>query len=279
MTEEFDLDLDSVLSEEEEIGTQHNARLESNRVDYNTAAEAELYKQKLTKMEQEFAAVKQQLESGNKTNFVDHIFQKYSDIDPSYKNMAVEMLQGYNQLTQLEMKKIHEVFDSLQKDLIATRKAVDEVGSHVSSVQSGYAFDTLIRDTLERGFKDKDIKTRHVNDAKKLHFKKMDKDEAYALKILNIIDNKNYTIDKKDKMVAQIILEEYHTAAIKKAKEGKLSKTDLTPRKTIKATEESNEIKEEIKQVQEESENPGTKEETKVDSERLKKEFMKRLNI
>jgi hypothetical protein len=277
---EFDIDLDSMISEEEETPSQQPQL--SNRIDSNLLVESEMQAKKLNAVLEELAQVKQHLESGKKTSFVDNVLQKYGALDPEIKAMSVELLQGYDQVNQAGLKKFFEHIDAINKSVIETKTKIEDINNRISYVQSNYAFDTLIRDTLERGFKDKDIKARHVDSAKKLHFKKMDKDASYALRVSNIYDNRNYTPDKKDGMIAQLILESYHKAMIEKSKDGKLAKTDLTPKAVIKQDKESKEIKAEIKKIDSETkeEAASMSDEDKVKArEMAKQNFLKRLNI
>lgn len=285
--DDFDLDLDSVLIEEEEI--TDNRPVERQGIDTRTAAEAEIYRQKLAKMEEEMQKLTSKLEAGSRTSFLDELLQKYGDnVDPTTRNFSIELLQGFNSVTQAEMKKIYDVVDSFNKELMVTKKSIEDVGKHIGHIQSNYAFDRLVEDYLQRGLKGKKVDIRHIESAKKAHFDRLDKDEAYFLKVDNVINKKNITEKQKDKLIGQIILENFHELLVKKQADGKLGKDDPTPKKKIEADKTVEKIQKKAdkepdthEEVSEESEEP-TPEQVKAQEEAKKKAreaFQARLKI
>lgn len=231
MTDEFDLDLVDILEEEETPISYNNLPAEP-RVSNNVYADAEVNKQKLTKVEEELAQLRSHLEAGKKTNFMDRAFAKYSNIDPEFKDMLAEVILGYNQVSQAEMKPIFDHLDNLQRQIALTKKSIDDVNVNVSSFQNTVAFDNLVLQYLQRGFKKNSVTRDHLEAAKAAHTKKL-KDEAYYLKVDNIVNRQNMSGAQKDRLIGQLILDNFREEIAKKQAKGKTSESDPVLKKKV----------------------------------------------
>lgn len=226
-----DFNLDSILDEDEDITP--NLPIQSNYGNPNQLQELEGYKNKVSNLESEISKVKELLTAGKKTNQMEVILQRYSNIDPEFKQMNMELLHANNEMQAEIMKPMYEYFDRLSKEIESTKQSITNVTNAVYGVQGNLALDKMVRQALERGFAKNRITVDHIENAKKEHFKRVDKDEAYHLKLLNINQSKSLTEAQKDKLVGQLMMENYREVVQKKVAKGKSTAADPTIKKTV----------------------------------------------
>lgn len=226
-----DFNLDAILEEEEEITP--NLPIQSNYTNPVQLQELEGYKSKVSNLEAEISKVKELLSAGKKTNQMEAILSKYSHLDPDFRQMNIELLHANNEMQSELMKPMYEYFERLQKEIDSTKKGIDTVTQTIYSVQGNLALDRMVKQALERGFAKNRITIDHVDNAKKEHFKRVEKDEAYHLKLLNINNSKSLTEAQKDKLVGQLIMENFREIVLKKIAKGKSTAADPTVKKVI----------------------------------------------
>lgn len=230
--EDFELELTSILDDEDEVFSIGNTTPE-RVLDNNSYAELELQKEKYSKLEAELNKIKGALESGQKSNFLEKTFAKYSDIDDGFKHMIADVLHGYNQASQAELAPIYEYFDSIKKDIVKTQKSIEDVSSHVINLENSIVFDKLTRQYLQRVFKKSSVTEDVLESVKKHHFTKKEKDDSYHLKLNNIWGSQKLTPSQKDKLTGELIAESYKETLIKKQSKGKVSNKDPEIKKRI----------------------------------------------
>lgn len=230
--EDFDLDLTQIL-EDEDDGVDYNNLPPEPKLDNKAMQEVGQYKQKVATLEEELGKIRQHLETGKKTNFLDQIFSKYANLDDDFKHMVAEVLHGYNQMTQSELKPIYKYFDTIQEELNKTKIDINKATEYIGNVQSDIAFDKLVRQYLQRGLKKNTVTEDVIIAAKKLHQKKLQKDESYYLKLDNIITRNSITDAQKDKLIGQLILDSFLDDVKSRAAKGKLKEGDPELKKRV----------------------------------------------
>lgn len=247
--DDLDLDISNILDDEDEVSVQ-NLPPEPRR-NPRDAEEAAIYKAKVSKLEKDLASFKDALEAKKGSNYLEEIMDKYSDFDPRFKLFVAEVINGYAKMSTNEMKAMYDNFDNIQKELAVTKKAIEDTSSHINNVQSNVAFDKLVKRYLQRGFKKSQVTEDHVEAAKEAHFKRYNKEEAYQLKVLNILDKKHIDDATKDKLIGQLILENFTEVIKKKQAKGKVSKDDPTPKARIEKDAEVEKAKKELDKEEE----------------------------
>lgn len=283
--EDFELDLNTILEEEDDV--DYNNLPPEPKQDNRAIQEVGQYKEKVSKLEAELNTIRQHLESGKKTNFLDTIFSKYSNLDDDFKHMVAEVLNGYNQMTQQELKPIYKYFDSIQQELDKTKADIKNATDYIGNVQSDIAFDKLVRQYLQRGLKKNTVTEDVVIAAKKLHQKKLQKDEAYYLKLDNIITRNSISDAQKDKLIGQLILDSFLDDVKARASKGKSKETDPELKKRVEKDPEVEKIQKKVekenKKEAEEGEVPEKKEltpeEQAVQRENLQKRLQRLRNL
>lgn len=237
--DDFDMNIDNILLDEEDDVNSYTPMPAEKRSSPDSLAELQLQKEKAAKLEARLNQITEQLESGQKVNFLESIFGKYNDsVDPATKSMVAEILHGYNQASQAELKPLFEHLDSLKKDIIKTQQRIDSVSQHVERVQGSLAWDKLVRQSLQRAFVKHTISEDVVDAAKNLHLRKTTEgkgfDAKYSLELNNILNNPNLTVAQKDKLSGELLMETYRKEVIKRANAGKAKDSDPTAKKQVK---------------------------------------------
>jgi len=282
--DDFDMELENILLEEEEDNISYNNLPPERRTTPDSVAELEMQKEKAARLEAQLNQLSEKIESGQKVNFMEGIFKRYQDIDPSFKQMVAEILHGYNQASQAELAPLFEHLNSLKKDIIKTQKNIESVHEHLTNVQGSIAFDKLVKKYLQRGFKKNSITEDVVEAAKKLHEKKLN-DESYYLRVDNILTRTTITPAQKDKLIGQLILDSYREEVIKSNKKKKLAEGSPELKKKVEKDEDvekaqkklEQENKEEVSKLNEDiSETP--KELTEAEKEENRELIKKRIH-
>jgi hypothetical protein len=230
MSDELDFDLDNILDEDEEEILSPGP-IQHNYQDPSTLQELNSYKGKIGELQAEVNKVKDLLSAGKKTNQLEVILQKYSNLDPEFRQMSIELLHANNEMQADVMKPMYEYFDRIQKELDATKQAVSNVTNSIHNVQGSIAFDKMVRIALEKKFAKNRVKVDHVEEAKKAHFKRYEKDEVYALEIIRINESKTLTASQKDRLVGEAMAANFALVQKRKLDKGKTTAADLTPKK------------------------------------------------
>jgi len=278
MSDEFDLDLTNILEEEEE-GTSYKTLPPEPRVNPNIYADTELSKQKVSKLEQELAQMRHMLEAGKKSNFLDKAFTKYSHLDDDFKNMLAEVIHGYSQASQAELKPLIDHIDNIQREVAITRKSIEDVNTNVNNFQSNLALDNLVLQYLQRGFKKNSVTRDHIDAAKKAHFARLEKDEAYYLKVDNVVNRQTLDSKTKDKLIGQIILDNFREEVAKKQAKGKTTEADPVLKKNVEKDPGVEKAQKKLdKEIEKEEEKEEPKELTQAEKDARREATLSRLN-
>lgn len=284
--DDFDMNIDNILLDEEDDVNSYTPMPAEKRSSPDSLAELQLQKEKAAKLEARLNQITERLESGQKVNFLESIFGKYADsVDPATKSMVAEILHGYNQASQAELKPLFEHLDSLKKDIIKTQQRIDSVSQHVERVQGNLAWDKLVRQSLQRAFVKHTISEDVVDSAKNLHLRKTTEgkgfDAKYSLELNNILNNPNLTVAQKDKLSGELLMETYRKEVIKRANAGKAKDSDPTAKKYVKkdpkVVEAEKVASKEIKKDDDEEKKELSEEEKEKRREELKAKLARRI--
>lgn len=230
MDDEEDFLLDTLEDEEEEEETPRPRYSGGGGVDYG-AYPAPLEVEKLTK---EVSSLKEFIQNANqekKNARLSHVLNKY-DVDDNIKLMLLDVLgltnETISETTQALTQKLEEIY---QKDE-RTRKDIETLNQHMSSLYNTYNFRTGVKEALEGYAKKATVKEINVKEAILTHQKKLQKDASYKYKIENIWRDPQLTPTEKQLLIQQSAVESYVEAVKnKKAKKTKAQK-DLELKKT-----------------------------------------------
>jgi len=285
--DDFDMNIDNILLDEEDDVNSYSPMPAERKSNPDSLAELQLQKEKAAKLEARLNQITERLESGQKVNFLESIFGKYADsVDPATKSMVAEILHGYNQASQAELKPLFEHLDSLKKDIIKTQQNIDKVSQHVERVQGSLAWDKLVRQSLQRAFVKHTISEDVVDAAKNLHLRKTTEgkgfDAKYSLELNNILNNPNLTVAQKDRLSGELLMETYRKEVVKRANAGKSKDSDPTAKKQVKkdpkVIEAEKQANKEVKKEEEvEEKKELTAEEKEKQREELRAKFAKRI--
>lgn len=225
-----EFDLDDAFSSEDDGVSLSNITINRNTVD-TSAVQSRLSESKLSQMEEKLNSLMGSLESSKKSHYLDAVLQKYENVDPVFKQMLIDMNIASNEFTKEHLKEIHKYFEQLKQDVEVVKAEQKNLNDYASSIHTDITTHRLVKKYLERGFKKNTIKEEHVEKALEEHMKRVNKDEAYHLRLQSIWNTPGMDTTGKNRLTGQLILENFKEVA-SKAK-GKKADELPTAKKTL----------------------------------------------
>jgi chromosome segregation ATPase len=208
------INLDEAFDSSDDEIKLENVRVQKAPVDQRIV-ESQLNSSKLTELEKRMEKVLNVLETGKKTHYLDALFAKYENVDPTFKQMLIEMNIASNEYTKENLKSIQGYFEEMKKEITTLKEESRSLSDYAANIHSDITTHRLVKKYLEKGFKKNTIKEEHVERAIEEHSKRLSKDEAYVLRLQNIWNTPGFDTNAKNRLTGELIFQNFRDVAAK----------------------------------------------------------------
>ncbi len=235
---DFEINIHDIEFEEEE---------DTNRMppmQYQQSPDVQALQEELSKTQKVLKELETQVNK-NQTNWVEDLFKKHPDVDPSLKAFMYEMIREYDNISIAERSKLFQTLSSQKTELSKTQANTERLYKELKELENNQKFRLLTKKTLENSFKKQSITESAIDSAIDAHLKKLQKEPAYRLKVDDVLRHPSTTLKQKETLLGELV----HQAFVEKVKKARKQGDPI-----LKANKTVNEEAEKAKKAMEDGE-------------------------